>query len=65
MAVLDKQRFNLGWHGAVSDASALLLRSVDLVRFVPDGDHGTSADLTFRALGSNKRHGRHIGLDGG
>lgn len=35
--------------GAISTASALLLRSSDRVRFVPDGVHGTNASFTFRA----------------
>src|SRR5262249_25693915 len=35
--------------GAVSDASALLLRSTDKLRFVPDGQNATVASVTFRA----------------
>ncbi|MFK8401434.1 DUF4347 domain-containing protein [Pseudomonas sp. BGr12] len=35
--------------GTVSTASALLLRSSDRVRFVPDGVHGTTASFTFKA----------------
>lgn len=35
--------------GAVSFNSALLLRSSDRVRFVPDGINGTSASITYRA----------------
>jgi len=35
--------------GSVTNTSALLLRSTDLVRFVPDGQNATSADFTFRA----------------
>lgn len=35
--------------GSVSSASALLLRSSDRVRFIPDGVNATSADLTYRA----------------
>src|SRR5262249_9595682 len=35
--------------GAVSDSSALLLRSSDSLRFVPDGLNGTTASVTFRA----------------
>ena len=35
--------------GAVSVNSALLLRSTDHVRFVPNGISGTTADFTFRA----------------
>ena len=35
--------------GSVAETSALLLRSTDLVRFVPNGLNATSGDLTFRA----------------
>ncbi len=35
--------------GAVSESSALLLRSTDLVRFVPNGVNGTEASFLFRA----------------
>lgn len=35
--------------GAVSDASALLLRAVDYLRFVPDGEDADSASITYRA----------------
>jgi VCBS repeat-containing protein len=35
--------------GTVSSSSALLLRSSDLVRFVPDGAQGTAASFTYRA----------------
>ncbi|WP_171832488.1 Ig-like domain-containing protein [Comamonas thiooxydans] len=35
--------------GTVSTASALLLRSSDRVRFVPDGVNGTTASFTFKA----------------
>ncbi|MFV3415236.1 Ig-like domain-containing protein [Pseudomonas nitroreducens] len=35
--------------GAVSDASALLLRSGDRVRFVPDGINGGNVSLTYHA----------------
>ncbi len=35
--------------GTVADNSALLLRSSDLVRFVPNGQTGTTAEFTFRA----------------
>ncbi|MGE8444441.1 MAG: Ig-like domain-containing protein, partial [Comamonas testosteroni] len=35
--------------GTVSTASALLLRSSDRVRFVPDGINGTTANFTFKA----------------
>jgi uncharacterized delta-60 repeat protein len=35
--------------GAVSDSSALLVRSTDLVRFVPDGNNGTVGSFDFRA----------------
>ena len=33
----------------VSGSSALLLRSTDMIRFVPDGLNGTTADFTFQA----------------
>ncbi len=35
--------------GAVSSSSALLLRSTDLVRFLPDGNNGNTGSITFRA----------------
>lgn len=35
--------------GPVSDGSALLLRSSDYIRFVPDGSSPTTAELTYRA----------------
>lgn len=35
--------------GSVSTGSALLLRSTDRVRFVPDGVNGTTASITYRA----------------
>src|SRR4029079_546551 len=35
--------------GSVSDSSALLLRSSDKLRFVPDGQNATSGSVTFRA----------------
>ena len=35
--------------GAVSATSALLLRSQDRLRLVPDGQNGTTASVTFRA----------------
>ncbi len=35
--------------GTVSNSSALLLRSTDLLRFDPDGENGTTQDITFRA----------------
>ncbi len=35
--------------GSVADNSALLLRSTDLVRFVPNGQSATTGDITFRA----------------
>ena len=35
--------------GSVSGSSALLLRSTDRLRFVPDGLNGTTASATFRA----------------
>jgi uncharacterized delta-60 repeat protein len=35
--------------GTVSDASALLLRATDRIRFVPNGDNGSIASFTFVA----------------
>src|SRR5205085_7426406 len=35
--------------GAVANTSALLLRASDSLRFVPDGQNGTAASVTFRA----------------
>jgi VCBS repeat-containing protein len=35
--------------GSVTNTSALLLRSTDHIRFVPNGQNGTAADITFRA----------------
>ncbi|UXY15303.1 DUF4347 domain-containing protein [Chitiniphilus purpureus] len=35
--------------GSVSSSTALLLRSSDRVRFVPDGVNGTNADITYHA----------------
>ena len=35
--------------GAVSETSALLLTSSDAIRFVPDGENGTSPSFDFRA----------------
>jgi len=35
--------------GAVANNSALLLRSTDLVRFVPNAQNATTGDITFRA----------------
>ncbi|XZE33950.1 cadherin domain-containing protein [Pirellulaceae bacterium SH501] len=35
--------------GTVSNSSALLLRSTDLVRFVPNGQNATAGEITFRA----------------
>ena len=35
--------------GAVSDSQALLLRSTDLVRFLPDGQNGNTGSITYRA----------------
>ncbi|MBP7352984.1 MAG: DUF4347 domain-containing protein [Comamonas sp.] len=35
--------------GTVSDTAALLLRPADRVRFVPDGIHGETATITYRA----------------
>jgi Domain of unknown function (DUF4214) len=40
--------FNYSPFGAVSDTSSLLLSSSTLVRYVPDGDNGETATLTFR-----------------
>ncbi|WP_218585602.1 DUF4347 domain-containing protein [Pseudomonas sp. Marseille-P9899] len=47
--------------GSVTVNSALLLRSNDRVRFVPDGLNGTTADFTFRAWDQT---GITIGLQG-
>jgi hypothetical protein len=47
--------------GIVTVNSALLLRSTDRVRFVPDGLNGTTADFTFRAWDQT---GISIGLQG-
>ncbi len=35
--------------GAVSNSAALLLRSTDLLRLVPNGNHATTATLAYRA----------------
>ncbi|WP_291588604.1 DUF4347 domain-containing protein [Comamonas sp. UBA7528] len=35
--------------GAVSDSSALLLRPADRLRFVPDGIHGETATISYKA----------------
>src|SRR4029077_8871500 len=35
--------------GSVSDSSALLLRSTDKLRFIPDGQNSTAGSVTFRA----------------
>ncbi len=35
--------------GSVSGSSSLLLRSTDLVRFVPNGQNASTGDITFRA----------------
>src|SRR5262249_4216925 len=35
--------------GSVSTSSALLLRSTDKLRFVPDAQNGTTASVTFKA----------------
>lgn len=35
--------------GIVSEASALILRSSDRIRFVPDGIHGETATITYKA----------------
>lgn len=47
--------------GVVSDATALLLRSTDLVRFVPDAVNATAASMTFRAWDQT---GATAGLEG-
>lgn len=47
--------------GVIAVNSALLLRSTDRVRFVPDGVNGTTADFTFRAWDQT---GLSIGLQG-
>ena len=47
--------------GTVADNSALLLRAVDRLRFVPDAINADTATITYRALGSNQRHARHQG----
>ena len=44
--------------GTVADSSALLLRSTDYIRFVPNGVDGTSGDFSYHALGSNQRRRR-------
>ena len=35
--------------GSVSEASALLLRSTDYIRFIPNGSNGTTADISYHA----------------
>ncbi|KJS12250.1 MAG: hypothetical protein VR67_10005 [Peptococcaceae bacterium BRH_c8a] len=35
--------------GAVSDTSALLLRSTDSIRYIPDGTNGETVTITYRA----------------
>src|SRR4029079_19167452 len=35
--------------GGVSDSSALLLRSSDKLRFIPDGQNASTGSVTFRA----------------
>ena len=35
--------------GSVSDSAALLLRSLDLIRFAPNGIDGAAANLAYRA----------------
>ena len=35
--------------GSVSGSGALLLRSTDLIRFIPDARNGTTASITYRA----------------
>ena len=56
--------------GAVSDASAVLLETTALIRFVPDPDYnGTAGDLTFRAWdqtsGSNGATSVNVSVNGG
>ncbi|RYY98333.1 MAG: hypothetical protein EOO24_18640, partial [Comamonadaceae bacterium] len=46
--------------GAVSDASALLLRSADRVRFLPDGQNADTASLTYRAWDRSDEGGSRL-----
>ncbi|MHA6194443.1 DUF4347 domain-containing protein [Pseudomonas wadenswilerensis] len=43
--------------GTVSDNGALLLRPADRVRFVPDGIHGETATITYRAWDQTSSQG--------
>ena len=43
--------------GTVSDTAALLLRPADRVRFVPDGLHGETATITYRAWDQTANQG--------
>ena len=47
--------------GVVADDSALLLRSTDRIRFVPNAENATTADITFRAWDQT---GATVGLHG-
>ena len=47
--------------GSVSETGALLLRSSDLVRFVPDGNNGTQA--TFEYYAWDRTSGTEFGLE--
>ncbi len=47
--------------GTVSNSSALLLRSTDLIRFIPNGQNATTGDITFRAWDQS---GATLGLQG-
>ncbi|CAN5827646.1 hypothetical protein BH11PSE8_BH11PSE8_11700 [soil metagenome] len=53
---------------AVSNSSALLLRSTDMMRFVPDGQNATTASITYRAwdtTSGNAGDVTDIAIDGG
>lgn len=43
--------------GSASDTAALLLRPVDRVRFVPDGVHGETATIAYRAWDQTEAQG--------
>lgn len=51
--------------GTVSATSALLLRSTDSIRFVPDGKNGGTATITYKGLGPDlgqlREQGQHHG----
>ena len=49
LAVLDRRRRDLERHRRGLRHSALLLRSTDLVRFLPDGKNGNTGSITYRA----------------